>query len=310
MAGCASSSTKKEAATGDTKQTSTVVFNADSAYNYVAAQCAFGARVPNTEAHERCGDYLAGELRRHGATVTEQRAELTAFDGTKLKARNIVGEFYPDKPNRILLLAHWDCRPWADNDPDPAKRKQPVMGANDGASGVGVLLEIARLLSAHEPQSGIDILFTDAEDWGDSGNDNEESWALGTQYWAANPHRDGYRYPAFGILLDMVGGKDAKFPKEFFSQQAASGIVDKIWATAASLGYSEYFLNLNGGATTDDHIYLIKAGIPCVDIIDQRTASPTGFCPQWHTAGDTMEHIDRATLHAVGQTLATLLLGN
>lgn len=311
MSGCASSATKKTE-TAQPQETQAAVpsiqFNADSAYAYVAAQCAFGERVPNTEAHRKCGDYLANELRRHGAKVTEQNADLKAFDGTVLKARNIVGEFYPDKSNRILLLAHWDCRPWADQDPDPDNRRKPVMGANDGASGVGVLLEIARLLQQHEPQAGIDILFTDAEDWG-AADGNEESWALGTQHWVSTPHRNGYTYPSFGILLDMVGDKDAVFAREYFSQEYAGSIVDKVWETAASLGYSDRFVNQEGGAMTDDHVFVIKAGIPCIDIIDQRTNAPTGFCPQWHTTFDTMEHIDRGTLKAVGQTLTTLLLG-
>ena len=286
-----------------------VVFDADSAYSYVAAQCAFGERVPNTDAHRRCGDYLAGELRRHGATVTEQHATLTAFDGTKIEARNIIGEYYPDKRQRILLLAHWDCRPWADNDPDAGKRQQPVMGANDGASGVGVLLEIARILSRNEPEMGIDILLTDAEDWGNSGASDDSSWALGTQHWVDNPHRNGYQYPSFGILLDMVGDRNAKFLKEYFSVQSASGVVGKLWTTAAKLGYDNYFIDTRGGAMTDDHVFLIRAGIPCVDIIDQRMDNDTGFCPQWHTSFDTMKHIDRSTLKAVGQTVTTMLFG-
>lgn len=312
MSGCASSATKK-AETVQPQEKQAVVpsiqFNADSAYAYVAAQCAFGERVPNTEAHRKCGDYLAGELRRRGAKVTEQNADLKAFDGTVLKARNIIGEFYPEKPNRILLLAHWDCRPWADHDPNTDNRKKPVMGANDGASGVGVLLEIARLLQQHEPQAGIDILFTDAEDWGAS-DGSEESWALGTQHWVSTPHRSGYTYPSFGILLDMVGDKNAVFAREYFSQAYAGSIVDKVWETAASLGYSDRFVNREGGAMTDDHVFVIKAGIPCIDIIDQRTDTPTGFCPQWHTTFDTMNLIDRSTLKAVGQTVTTLLLGN
>lgn len=313
MISCSNSSgTKTPAADGNAAENTVrpqIVFNADSAYSYVAAQCDFGERVPNTSAHRRGGDYLSSELRRHGAKVTEQKMTLTTFDGTKIEARNIVGEYYPDKQRRILLLAHWDCRPWADNDPDPAKRRQPVMGANDGASGVGVLLEIARILSENEPEMGIDILFTDAEDWGDSGAGDDSSWALGTQYWAETPHRKGYQYPSFGILLDMVGDRNAKFLKEYFSVQAAGNIVEKLWATAASLGYDNYFIDTQGGAMTDDHIFLIRAGIPCVDIIDQRMDSDTGFCPQWHTTSDTMRHIDRNTLEAVGQTIVTMLFG-
>ena len=306
---CSSSAKKASQESAGNTDSITIEFNADSAYCYVAKQCSFGERVPNTEAHQKCGDYLANELRKHGATVTEQKATLKTFDGTQIQARNIIGEFYTQKPRRILLVAHWDCRPWADNDSDPTNHKLPVMGANDGASGVGVLLEIARILSEHEPQTGIDILFTDAEDWGDSEGNDENSWGLGTQYWAQNPHRDGYQYPAFGILLDMVGDKNARFYKEYFSMQAGAGIVNKLWDTAKSLGYGDYFPNADGGAMTDDHVFLIKAGIPCIDIIDQRIGSETGFCPQWHTADDTMSHISKETLKAVGQTVATMLFG-
>lgn len=310
LTGCGNSASKQSQESAENKTlTPQIMFNADSAYLYVDTQCRFGERVPNTEAHRRCGNYLAAELRKRGALVTEQDAELKAFDGTTLKARNIVAEFYPEKPQRVLLVAHWDCRPWADNDPDEKNHKRPVMGANDGASGVGVLLEIARILAANEPKAGIDILLTDAEDWGESDGDNENSWGLGTQHWAANPHRQGYNYPAFGILLDMVGDKDARFYKEYFSMQAAASVVDKLWATAKSLGYGDYFPDARGGAMTDDHVFLIKAGIPCVDIIDQRISSETGFCPQWHTTDDTMSHIDRNTLKAVGQTVVTMLFG-
>ena len=312
LAGCSSSNNKKQAQgneTAQTKTTPTATFNADSAYSYVAAQCAFGERVPNTEAHRHCAKYLENELLRHGAKVTLQRADLQAYDGTKLKAVNIIGEYYPEKPNRILLMAHWDCRPWADNDPEESNRRKPVMGANDGASGVGVLLEVARILAKHEPSAGSDILFTDAEDWGDESSDNPDSWALGTQYWAAHPHREGYTRPAFGILLDMVGDRDARFCMEYFSMHSAPDLVARVWSAAHAACYGDYFVKQQGGAITDDHVYLIKAGIPCIDIIDQRTESPTGFCPQWHTTDDTMRHIDRRTLQAVGQTLVNILLG-
>lgn len=302
MAGCSGSSAgkKQEAAKADGAE---VVFDADSAYAFVERQCAFGERVPNTAAHEACGDWLAAKLRSYGADVTEQRAELRAFDGTTLRARNIVGSFYPGKERRVLLIAHWDCRPWADADPDPANRRKPVMGANDGASGVGVLLEMARLLRRHEPATGVDILFVDAEDWGDGGDDS--SWALGTQHWVDNPTHSSYSY---GILLDMVGDGEATFRKEYFSLRYAPSLVERIWAAARGLGYGNRFVDEPGGAVTDDHVFVNAAGIPCVDIIDQRPDSPTGFCPQWHTADDTMDHIDRSALKAVGQTLAGLLL--
>ena len=307
ITGCAGSQGKQTANGSTTPETApTAVFNADSAYAYVQRQCDFGPRVPNSEAHRECGDWMAAELRSRGANVTEQRMKLKAFDGTMLDARNIIAEFYPEKERRVLLLAHWDCRPWADNDPNPDNHRKPVDGANDGASGTGVLLEMARLLQSHEPSIGVDILLVDAEDWGETEGD-ESSWALGTQYWLQYPHRKGYAMPEYGILLDMVGNADASFKKDFFSLRFASSIVEKIWKTAEQLGYSSKFPDTEGGAITDDHLFVNAAGIPCVDIIDQRTDSQSGFFPQWHTTDDKMTHIDRSTLKAVGQTVATLL---
>lgn len=307
ITGCAGSQGKQSGNSTTAPETApTAVFNADSAYAYVQRQCDFGPRVPNSEAHRKCGDWIAAELRSRGANVTEQRMKLKAFDGTTLDARNIIAEFYPEKERRVLLLAHWDCRPWADNDPNPDNHRKPVDGANDGASGTGVLLEMARLLQSHEPSIGVDILLVDAEDWGETEGD-ESSWALGTQYWLQYPHRKSYAMPEYGILLDMVGNADASFKKEYFSLRFASSIVEKIWKTAEQLGYSSKFPDTEGGAITDDHLFVNAAGIPCVDIIDQRTDTQTGFFPQWHTTDDKMTHIDRSTLKAVGQTVATLL---
>ncbi len=307
IAGC-SSKNQQSSQKSDDNGTEQIVFDSDSAYSFVGRQCAFGERVPNTEAHRQCGDWLAAKLRSYGAKVTEQSADLKAFDGTVLHARNIVGEFYPEKQKRVLLLAHWDARPWADHDPNPDNHTKPVMAANDGASGVGVILEFARLLQSHEPTVGIDVLFVDAEDWGNSDGDDEKSWALGAQYWVAHPHREDYKKPDYGILLDMVGDGNARFLVEYMSSCYAPDLVERIWNVANHLGYGKYFVKSIGGGVTDDHISINGAGIPCVDIIDQRIDSETGFCPQWHTVDDTMDHIDRTTLKAVGQTLVSLLI--
>lgn len=283
-------------------------FDADSAYSYVENLVAFGPRVPNTEAHRLAGDWLAAKLRSFGWEVTEQRTDLKAFDGTTLKARNIFASINPGKPDRLLLLSHWDCRPWADQDPDPTKRTQPVDGANDGASGIGVLLEMARQLSLSASDAGIDILFVDAEDWGEDSND--ESWALGTRYFAENPPADGYR-PAEAILLDMVGSPDARFGQEYFSSRANPQLLQRIWSNAARLGYGNYFQQGFGGAVTDDHVQLIAHGIPAVDIIDYRYSPDyQGFDPVWHTSRDNMGNISRSTLAAVGETLLLLISGN
>ena len=298
LMGCAQTTASQPASAAELR----VEFDGDSAAAYVAAQCAFGPRVPNTAAHSQCCDYLAAQLASRGATVTVQRASLTAYDGTRLDARNIIAEFNPDTAFRVMLLAHWDCRPWADNDPDPAKRGEPVMGANDGASGVAVLLELARQFSMKSPNIGVDILLVDAEDWGE--NQQEASWALGTQHWAKNMHRDSY-HPAYAILLDMVGAPEARFCKEYFSMSYAAGIVNSVWGVAQSAGHSDYFPQSYGGAVTDDHLFINQAGIKCIDIIDHRDG--TGFFEQWHTTHDTPDRVDPATLKAVGQTLANLI---
>ena len=276
-------------------------FDRDSAYSFVEQLMAFGPRVPNTEAHRKSGDWLSGKLKNFGWKVEEQNAVLTAFDGTPLHARNIMASINPEKSGRLLLLAHWDCRPWADQDPDPEKRNRPVPGANDGASGIGVLLEIARQLNLTESGAPVDILFVDAEDWG---SDNvEDSWALGTRYFTENPPSPGYR-PSEAILLDMVGSPDARFGFEYFSQQSNPSLLQKVWSKAGALGHGKYFHTGFGGAVTDDHVQLISHGIPAIDIIDYRNSDGyQGFDPVWHTTADDMRNISRETLGAVGETV-------
>lgn len=282
-------------------------FDADSAYNFVDKQVAFGTRVPNTATHVACGDYLVAELKRFGADVIEQKADLKAFDGTILKARNIIGTFYPEKKDRILLFAHWDTRPFADHDPNPANYNQPILGANDGASGVGVLLEIARILQNKAPELGVDIIFFDAEDYGAPSfmaqMTDENTWCLGSQYWAKNPHVKDYK-ARYGILLDMVGAEGAVFYKEYFSMRYAGGVVEKVWDTARNLGYGRYFVDKNGGAITDDHLPVnLDRHIPSIDIIQLDTDSETGFGWYWHTLRDDMDNVSKETLKAVGQTV-------
>jgi len=310
MTSCISGAKKKHA--NDTKNVSIPVFDADSAYHYVEAQTLFGPRVPNTEAHEACRNYIVSNLQKTGAKIIEQSADLKAFDGTILKSTNIIASFHPKKKNRILLCAHWDSRPWADNDPNEKNWHSPILGANDGASGVGVLMEIARQLGMetskkNQPNVGIDIIFFDSEDYGEpkffKGIENEDSWCLGTQYWAKNPHTPGYK-AKYGILLDMVGGEAPHFACEYFSYKYAPQVVQTVWEKASSLGYSNYFLEVKGGAITDDHLYVNRiANIPCIDIIDCAPNSKTGFVPSWHTLDDTMKNIDKTTLKVVGETL-------
>ena len=288
------------------KQQNVPAFDADSAWVFVENQVKFGPRVPNSEAHVACGNYLASELKRFGAQVYEQEATLTAYNGTQLKAKNIIGSYNPENSKRVLLFAHWDSRPYADHDKDPANHKKPIDGADDGASGVGVLLEMARQFSIKSPAFGIDIIFFDAEDYGTPEfvkEYKENTWCLGAQFWAKNPHVKGYKAD-FGILLDMVGAKNASFFKEATSMRYAPQIVEEVWSTARDLGYGKFFINAEGGAITDDHQYVILGrNIPCIDIIYTDPESDNGFGPHWHTQNDTMDNIDRETLKAVGQTV-------
>lgn len=278
-------------------------FNADSAYMMVKQQCDMGPRVPGTPAHKQCVEWLSRQLSTWCDTMVTQTAQVTTFDNTRLNMTNLVGIVNPQAERRLLVLAHYDCRPWADEDEEPAKQQQPVMGANDAASGAAVLLELARVMAEKKPEIGVDLLFVDVEDWGE--DDNEDSWALGTQYWAKHPHVSGYS-PTFGILLDMVGARGATFSPEAFSWQYAQSAVNLVWSTAQKAGYSNYFvMRSEAPGITDDHVPINKAGIPCIDIIDTRGEG--GFFDGWHTTHDTLDNIDSATLKAVGQTLCHLI---
>jgi len=282
-------------------------FNRDSAFLFLKNQCDFGPRVPNTVAHRAAAGYLVNQLKRFGAEVIEQDANLIAYDGTVLKAKNIIGVFYPEKTDRVILFAHWDSRPFADYDPDPANHRKPVMGANDGASGVAVLLEIARLLQQHEPAVGVDIVFLDAEDYGTPSfapSNKQDTWCLGAQYWGRNPHYNVK--PRYGILLDMVGGANPVFKMDKTSLRMAPDILKKVWGTASKLGYGDYFQNQQGGDLIDDHVYInALTGIPTIDIIDY--SNERGFPETWHTVNDTPENIDPNTLEMVGKTVTKVI---
>lgn len=283
-------------------------FNADSAYSYVKAQTDFGPRVPNTKAHKECAKWLEQKLKSFGASTLIQDIQVTTFDGTIINGFNIIGQINPDNNKRILLCAHWDSRPWADNDPNPANHKKPVDGANDGASGVGVLLEIARQLQIKAPAIGIDIIFFDAEDWGpgDSykGRSLPEHWGLGSQYWSRRPHKDGYM-ARYAVLLDMVGGKGARFYREGISNHYAKSIVDKYWEAAGLTGNRAMFPLEDGGFVTDDHYFINSiAHIPAIDIVPYLPeCKESSFGPTWHTINDNIDNIDKATLQAVGETV-------
>lgn len=287
-------------------------FMADSAMAYCQAQCDFGPRTMNSKAHDLCEEWIINKFKGFGLDVETQKADLTGWDGTKLHSTNIIAHFNPQAERRILICAHWDSRPWADNDPDSTNWHKPVLAANDGASGVGVMLEVARLLQNDTTLAiGVDLVCFDAEDygtpqWAEKNEDSENTWALGAQYWAKNLP-ENYK-PQFGILLDMVGGQGAKIYQEQNSIRYAASIVDKVWSAARHAGFSSVFANEVGGGVTDDHVPVNEAGIPTVDIIpfypDCRQSS---FGPTWHTINDDMEHLDINTLKAVGQTLIQVI---
>ena len=291
-------------------------FSADSAYVFCEQQCAFGPRTMNSQAHEDCGQWIMQKFASYGLQVTPQQALLKGYDGTMLRATNIIASYRPELTDRILICAHWDSRPWADNDPDESNWRKPVLAANDGASGVAVMLELARLISSKisniNSQLGIDFLCFDAEDWGvpqwDDAPNSSESWALGAQYWSANPHVDGYK-ARYGILLDMVGGQGAQFYQEQLSLDYARNIVDRVWRASQTVGFGSFFPMREGGGITDDHLPVNRvAKIPCIDIIPYYPdCAQSSFGPTWHTVNDDMAHIDRHTLQAVGQTLVQVL---
>jgi len=286
------------------------VFNADSAYAYIKKQVDFGPRVPNTEAHVKCGNWLAGKFRSYGLKVEEQEAVLKAFDGTPLKSKNIIAKYKPERRRRIMFCAHWDTRPFADHDPDRSKYNEPIDGANDGGSGVGVILEAARLIAKEDVPLGIDFVLFDSEDYGQPSDSPlpqvQNSYCLGSQYWSRSVKSKPYN-PMYGILLDMVGAEGAIFTKEGSSMQFAPHIVKKVWATANGLGYGAFFKNQNTKSIIDDHVYVSSiASIPTMDIIEYDPQTSTNFGDYWHTLDDNMDVIDTKTLNAVGQTILTV----
>lgn len=281
------------------------VFDKDSAFAYIQTQVDFGPRVPGTEAHKCCGDWMVGRLKACGARVIEQPFTGKTFSGISFQARNIIASFNEKVRPRIILAAHWDTRFIADQDPEMKNKNTPLPGADDGGSGVGVLLEIARQLQANPiPNLGIDLLFFDAEDQGGEGSD-PESWCQGAQHWALHKHTAGYQ-AKYGILLDMVGGKSPRFTKEGTSVQYASAFVDKVWTLAQRMGYGNYFVNEVSPAIIDDHYFINRmTNIPMIDIINRPTNNE--FVAHWHTLEDKIENIDREALKATGQVVLAVI---
>jgi hypothetical protein len=286
-------------------------FNADSAFNNTAKQVAFGPRIPNSTAHDKCADYLISYFKKYSKDVIVQASVAKGFDGKELNFKNIIVSFFPNNNNRIFISAHWDSRPFADQDPDVKNHKTPIPAANDGASGVGILMELARQFSKNAPPIGVDLILFDVEDYGQPENsgfaEQEDTWCLGAQYWAKNPHVKGY-YAKFGILLDMVGNEGATFYQEGTSMKYAPDIVKKVWDIGIRAGYSDYFLYAKWGELTDDHLYINTiAKIPTIDIVNHDASTRSGFYKYWHTLKDDMDGINKNTLKAVGQTLLSVV---
>lgn len=299
-----------QVATKDIVENTIVVpkFNSDSAYFYIQKQVDFGPRVPNSLAHEQCHAYLKKQLSRFGAEVLTQTAIVQRYDGYDMNMKNIIASFNQDALQRVLLCAHWDSRFLADN--DSVEINTPILGANDGGSGVGVLLEIARQIQENPIELGVDIILFDAEDQGEPNgtkNPKPHSWCLGSQYWASNPHIKNY-FANYGILLDMVGGKNARFTKEGVSRNFASRIVEKIWSIAAQQGYSNFFVSEETPPIIDDHLYINNIiHIPTINIVEYDSETHNRFNKHHHKHSDNMQIIDKTTLKAVGQTVLEAL---
>jgi glutaminyl-peptide cyclotransferase len=286
-------------------------FNADSSFVYIKAQADMGPREPGSKAHEQAVNYFEKKFKEYGAEVIIQKATVTTFDQKKWLSKNIIASFNPKNTKRVMLSAHWDSRPFCDRDSTIANQKKACPGVNDGASGAGVLIEIARELAKQKINIGVDIILWDMEDYGQGSVESntppmDDDWALGSQYWSQNPHKPGYT-ARYGILLDMVGAKNTNFPMEQFSVLYAKPVVAKIWDAATNLGYGNYFVPKQIGEITDDHVYVNKfASIPTVDIIGY-TPNSGGFFRYHHCLQDDINSIDKNTLKAVGQTVLEVI---
>ena len=281
-------------------------FSADSAYGFIEQQVSFGPRNPGSEGHRKAKKYFLQKLRSYAGSqsVYPQEFTATSYEGDTLALTNIIAAFNTQSSDRIMLCAHWDTRPRADK--DTTDTDKAILGADDGGSGVGVLLELARIFKNNPPPIGVDIVLFDGEDYGREGD--LDKYFLGSRYWAQNPPVKGYS-PRFGILLDMVGGQNAQFPKEGNSMLFAPALVNELWAIAEEKGYGDTFLDKEGNAISDDHVVINKIlGIPTIDIIRHNTnQSSSQFAPYWHTHRDNMSIISEETLNGVGNVMTELI---
>jgi len=282
-------------------------FNADSAYSKLAHQVNMGPRNPGSSGHRQAELYLENQLKKYAGrkNVFIQRFKHQGYSGDSLRMENIIAAFNPKSTDRIMLCAHWDTRPRAEN--DPKHPHQPILGADDGASGVAELLELARLFHKKSPPIGVDIILFDGEDYGKEGDIGD--YFLGSRYWSNHPPVKDY-HPRFGILLDMVGGKNAQFPKEGNSMQYAPSLVNEIWSIADNKGYDSLFVDKKAAPISDDHLVINTIrNIPTIDIIDysMKANGKAKFPPYWHTLNDNLGIINKKTLQKVGNVLAELI---
>lgn len=294
---CGGADAAPRAAAGTAAAAALVEFDGAGAMTNVRKQVAFGARVPGTAAHRATGDWLVAELKRRADTVIVQRWTHTTADGKQLPMRNILARFRPREARRVLYLAHWDSRPIADRESDPARAGEPVPGANDGASGVAILLGVADALKKKPTAIGVDLLFVDGEDWGDFDTDTDV--LIGSRYFAEHLPDSAYA-PLMGVLWDMVGDSVPVFEQEAYSVQSAPEVVQRVWTTAQRLGHEAAFTNRQGIAITDDHVPLQRKGLRVIDVIDLDY-------PWHHTVGDTPDKVSQRTLQMVGDVAMALL---
>jgi len=299
LVGCQGDTTKGSAAQRSTTTGATSTgFDGNAAYNYARAQVAFGPRVPGTPAAKKAGDWIIQHMRARADTVIVQSFTHTTADGKRLPLRNIIARFRPELPERVLYVTHWDSRPVSESASTEAEKKMPVPGANDGASGVGMFVALGDVLKRNKPTVGVDLLFTDGEDYGNFGPP-EVDVLIGAKYFATHLPSPGYK-PLYGVLWDMIGDKDLRIPYEMNSFQQAPEVVSRVWQTAADLGYANVFVQESGGATTDDHVPLLNAGLRVIDVIDLT------YAPH-HTPNDTMDKISAKSLATVGDVATALV---
>ncbi len=287
-------------------------FNGEQALAYARTQVEFGPRVPGTQGHRRTGDWIVAQMRARADTVVEQRWIHVTQRGDSLPMRNILARFRPAAPERILYIAHWDTRPTADSDRNLGARTQPIPGANDGASGVALLIALGDVLKQTPPAVGVDLLFVDGEDYGSFDDPNNPDVLIGSRFFAEHLPAPDYK-PLFGVVWDMIGDRDLDIYQEQFSMDVAPEIVQRVWQTAAELGYDEEFVSEVVSGITDDHVPLIKKGLRVIDVIDLNYGPPieNGDRPgqtYHHTMQDTIDKISARSLQVFGDVATTLIL--